>query len=414
MTLFTIASKNFLNKKLSNSLCVLLMALGVAIIILVLSINKQLQQKLSNNIKGIDMVVGAKGSPLQLMLSAVYQIDNPTGNISLQEATEATSNPFVKKAIPIAMGDSYQGHRIVGCKASYWEHYEASLANGRYANKAMECVLGAQTAQKLSLRTGDTFASVHGLEAEGDSHDEAKYVVTGVLAPNNSVIDQLILTPLQSVWQVHEHSSQSNNLALLEDKEENHADEHKAEAADNDKQITAMLVAFRNPMGLMMLPRNINANTKMHAALPSIEINRLFSMLGLGIDSLQWLAYLIIFVAGISVFIMLYNSLKERRYELALMQSMGASRAKLFVMLLIEGLWVGLLGFLFGYIIGQVALFIFSRYFEKSFNYQLGNQMFSSETVLIFLACLAISLLASALPSLGVYKINISKTLAEG
>jgi putative ABC transport system permease protein len=412
MNIFEIATKNFLSKKLSNSLCILLMALGVGLIYLLGSINRQIEQKFTNNIKGIDMVLGAKGSPLQLMLSAVYQIDNPTGNISLAEAKAATANPFVKKAIPIAMGDSHRGYRIVGCEPSYWQHFGGKLAQGNWPKNELECVLGARATAALSLKLGDSFESTHGLAAQGEKHAENKFVVVGIMAHTNSVADQLILTPLASIWHVHEHENTSSSLDLLAENPNQHtqATSHTADSP----QITAMLVSFRNPMGLMLLPRQINSNTNMQAALPSIEINRLFAMLGVGIDSLNWLAMLIMAVAGISVFIMLYNSLKERRYELALMHSMGAGRAKLFAMLLTEGLWVGVCGFVLGMLLAQVGLYLFGLTAEKNYNYVFENELLNRNTLQLLLLCLGLSTLAAALPAASVYKMNISKTLAEG
>jgi putative ABC transport system permease protein len=406
MNILKISWKNILDKALTNGLSTLLMALGVGIIALIISLGKELDEKFTKNIKGIDMVVGAKGSPLQLILSSIYQIDAPTGNISFAEANTLARNPFIKKAIPIAMGDSYLGYRIVGTDSSYIAHYQATVADGKLFQKEMECVIGQTLAQKLNLKIGQKIASAHGLENEGEKHDDVKYTITGILAYNNSVLDQLIITPLESVWHVHEHEQkESNALELLDEKP-------TTETAEN-KQITAMLVKFRNPMGLMTIPRNINANTNMQAALPAIEINRLFSLMGIGLDTLKWIAFLIIFVSGLSVFVSLYNSLKERKYEMALMLSMGATRLKLFTLLLLEGLIIGITGFVIGLIMSKLVLFAMSKTAEESFHYQFNMLAFSMNELWIFIACIAISIFAAAIPSLGIYKINISKTLAS-
>jgi putative ABC transport system permease protein len=406
MNILKISWKNILDKSLTNGLSTLLMALGVGIIALIISLGKELDEKFTKNIKGIDMVVGAKGSPLQLILSSIYQIDAPTGNISFAEANTMSRNPFIKKAIPIAMGDSYMGYRIVGTDSSYLSHYQATVADGKLFEKEMECVIGQTLAQKLNLKIGQKIASAHGLDNEGEKHDDVKYTITGILAYNNSVLDQLIITPLESVWHVHEHEQkESNALELLDEKP-------TTETAEN-KQITAMLVKFRNPMGLMTIPRNINANTTMQAALPAIEINRLFSLMGIGLDTLKWIAFLIIFVSGLSVFVSLYNSLKERKHEMALMLSMGATRLKLFTILLLEGLIIGLTGFVIGMIMSKLALFAMSKTAEESFHYQFNMLAFSIDELWIFIACIAISIFAAAIPSLGIYRINISKTLAS-
>ncbi len=405
MNIFKISWKNFQNKKLTNGLSILLMALGVGIISLIVNLGKQLDEKFTKNIKGIDMVVGAKGSPLQLILSSIYQIDSPTGNISLAEANTLSKNPFIKKAIPIAMGDSYMGYRIVGTNEMYLPHYMVVIAKGSRFEKPMDCVIGASVAQNLALKVGDTFTSAHGLDSEGEKHTTQNYTVTGILGYNNSVIDHLIVTPLESIRAVHEHTNnQSKSLSLLEDE--------KIQKTDKE-QITALLVKFRNPMGMMTVPRNINANTNMQAALPAIEINRLFSLMGVGINTLKWIAFLIVLVSGISVFVSLYNSLKERKYEMALMLSMGATRFKLYIMLLLEGLLIGILGYLAGILLSKLALFYVSKSAGQNFHYQFNVFALNVDDLLLLAGALFIGILAAAIPSIGIYKINISETLGD-
>ncbi|GGC11751.1 ABC transporter permease [Dyadobacter sediminis] len=404
MNLLKISIANLKEKKLNSFLSALLLTLGIGMISLLLLLNKQLDEQFRRNIKGIDLVVGAKGSPLQLILSSIYQIDAPTGNVPLSEVNSLRKNPFVKTVIPLSMGDSYQGFRIVGTTPKYTEHFQAKIAQGHLYNASMEVTIGSKVARNTGLKIGDTFSSSHGLDSEGDVHGNRKYVVKGVFEPNGSVVDQLILTRLSSIWDIHEHA------------EENHEVEKHTlgpEHEDEDKQVTSALVQFRNPMGLMTIPRQINENTSMQAALPSIEINRLFSLLGVGIETLRALALVIIMIAGASVFISLYNSLKERKYEMALMLSMGATRTKLFLMLLLEGLMLAIIGFVAGIVLSRIGLWLFSRAAEQDFHYSIRQFGILPEEIYLFFAALFIGLLAAALPSLGIYKLNISRTLAE-
>ncbi|MCE7067671.1 FtsX-like permease family protein [Dyadobacter sp. CY326] len=396
MNVFKISLANLKEKKLNSFLSALLLTLGIGMISLLLLLNKQLDEQFRRNIRGIDMVVGAKGSPLQLILSSIYQIDAPTGNVPLSEVDALRKNPFVKTVIPLSMGDSYQGFRIVGTTPKYTEHFQAKLAQGKLYNASMEVAIGSKVAAQSQLKIGDTFASSHGLDADGDTHKEKKYKVTGIFEPSGSVVDQLIITRLSSVWDVHEH-----------------AEEHGAHEESDEKQVTSALIQFRNPMGLLTIPRQINANTSMQAALPSIEINRLFTLLGVGIETLRTLALIIITIAGVSVFVSLYNSLKERKYEMALMLSMGATRSRLFLMLLLEGLMLAVIGFFAGIIASRVGLWLFSRAAEQDFHYSLRKFTILPQEIYLFFAALFIGFLASALPSLGIYRLNISRTLAE-
>lgn len=384
------------------------MTLGIAIISLLLLLGKQLQDKFAKNISGIDMVVGAKGSPLQLILSSVYQIDNPTGNVYLSDVKEIAQNPLVKEMIPLSMGDNYQSYRIVGTNKKYFEHFKAQVATGELFKKDLDVVLGAQVALNTGLKVGDTFSSSHGLDAEGEVHDDTKYKVSGILVFNNSVIDNLILTSLNSVWNIHQHKEEHTEAENAP-----HETHEAEEAAMSKREITSALIKFRSPMGLMSMPRNINQNSKLQAALPSIEVNRLFELLGIGIDGLQILAAVIMLISGISVFVSLYNSLKERKYEMALMLSMGASRTRLFLMLLLEGVLLALFGFVAGVVLSRVGIILISNQLSKKFHFDVSQMSLQTGEIYLFAGALVIGILAAALPSINIYRLNISRTLAE-
>lgn len=397
--LFKISWKNILDKKLNSFLCILLMTLGIAMISLLMLLGKQLQDKFAKNISGIDLIVGAKGSPLQLILSSIYQIDNPTGNVYLDDVAAIAQNPLVKEMIPLSMGDNYQGYRIVGTNKKYFEHFKTEFSSGKMFKNNLEVVLGGQTAQNTSLKVGDTFASSHGLDSEGEKHAENNYKVVGILAFNNSVVDNLILTSLGSVWSIH---------AKHEVGEEHHEEEDSLAK----KEITSAIIKFRSPIGMMTMPRNINQNSKLQAAVPAIEVNRLFELLGIGIEGLQFLAAAIMFISGISVFVSLYNSLKERKYEMALMLSMGASRTRLFLMLLLEGIILALLGFLAGILLSRIGIYLISNALSKKFYFDISQFSLQTGEIYLFFGALLIGIIAAAIPSIGIYRINISKTLA--
>lgn len=416
MNLFQISWRNLTDKPLSSFLSGLLMTFGITIISLLLLLNKQLDDQFRKNIKGIDMVVGAKGSPLQLILSSIYQIDSPVGNIPLDEAERLTRNPMIKTAIPLAMGDNYRSFRIVGTNKKYLDHFEATIGQGRLFQQDLEVVIGPRVAEGAGLKLGDTFSGSHGLDQDGEEHANTKYKVVGLLKATNTVTDQLILTPVSSVWAIHEqgHGGAGETAESHAGEEDHGAEAHQGEEAHEEepREITSMLVKFRNPMG-MMLARGINTNSKLQAALPNIEINRLFSLLGVGVETLRGLAIAIMLISGVSVFVSLYNSLKERRYEMALMLSMGATRAQLFGMLLLEGLVLAVIGFGLGVVLSRVGLWLFSSSVSSEYHYDLsGFSILPEEWALLGVAVL-IGLLAAALPALGVYRMNISRTLAE-
>ena len=412
------------SRPLSTTLSLILLTLGVGMITLLLQVNRHIQEQMANNVRGIDMVVGAKGSPLQLILSAVYHIDAPTGNISLHEAEALKKNRLVSSAIPLSYGDSYRGYRIVGSNHDYPALYKATVREGKLWQATFDVTIGATVAQNLNLKIGDTFSGAHGLLEGGESHDEHAYEVVGILDYSNSVLDQLILTATESVWEVHDHGHEEEDDREEEGDhdheegehdhdEEGEHDEHAGHDHDEDKEITAMLVKFRSPMGIIQLPRMVNTETNMQAAVPSYEISRLFGLMGVGIDTLSAIALIIMIVSGLSVFISLYNALKDRQYEMALMRTYGATRWQLVWLVLQEGLLLTFSGFIFGIIFSRLGLLLVSGMMSSSYHYEFSGWIWVTEEAWLLVIALAIGLLASLIPAIRVFRINISQTLAD-
>lgn len=399
MSPLKISWKSLWSKPLSASLNIMLVAFGTGILTLLLLASTQIEEKLNNNSKDIDLVVGAKGSPLQLILSSIYYIDFPTGNIPLKEANELSHNPFVKRATPLALGDNYNGVRIVGTDSNFISLYGLKIKHGKFWVKDLEATIGINVAKEQNLKVGDTFYGAHGLTNNSDVHKDHPYKVVGILTPQHNVTDNLILTNIASVWEMHEEEGKKENgKGKMEDVE--------------DREITALLIQYRSPMSVAMFPRMVNQMTSLQSASPAMESTRLFSLIGVGVDTLQWFAVLIMFIAAISVFINLYNSLKERNYDLAIMRTLGASRTKLFIIVILEGLLLTIAGTIVGILIGHVVLELIGNYQESS-QAKLSGKIFITSELYLLLAGLGIGIFASALPALQAYRSNISKILAK-
>jgi putative ABC transport system permease protein len=403
MNIFKLSIKNLFYRPLSSLLSLLLLALGVSMISLLVLINSVVQDQMNNNLKGIDMVVGAKGSPLQLILSSVYHVDSPTGNISLKEARSIEKNPMVGNSVPLLYGDNYEGFRIVGTNEKFIELYNLSIENGSFWDDEFEVVVGKKIATKLNLKVGDTFVTSHGLRQTGESHADTPFTVVGITNFSNSVADQLILTSAESVWGVH--GDHTHN-----DEEHDHYEEHDH---DDDKEITAMLIKFNSPMNVIQFPRYINENTNLQSAVPSYEISRLFKLFGFGIETINLLAYLIIVVSGISIFITLFNSMKERKYDMALIRTLGGSRLQLSSMLVYEAIVLTISGFILGIILSRLGLVFISSLMESSFNYSLNSYGILNDEFWLLAISIFIGLIACLIPSIQVYKMDISKTLSN-
>ena len=407
-----IAWKNAWFKPLNTLLSIILLTASVAIISLLILLQKQFEKQFSSNIDGVDLVIGAKGSPMQLILSSVYQMDAPTGNINYAAAKVWMKHPFVKTAIPLAFGDNYRGFRIVGTTEDYLKKYEAEITSGKMFSKNFEVVLGSEVARKMNLKVGDTFLSSHGDAEEGEIHEEHPYVVAGIASSTGKVIDNLILSNIESIWAMHHHAEEVSEAAAHQSEESNdHEETHNHE---EDHEITAVLIKLKNKMGFVLWPRLIAQNTDMQAASPAIEINRLFSLFGIGLEALQYLAYGIMLISGISIFIALYNTLKERKYEFALMRVSGASQSQLLVLVLFESILLCIIGFVLGTIVGRLGLYFISTSTEE--NYKMAFNPFEfavKEEGILFLTTIFVGIIAALIPAVKAYRLNISKTLAN-
>lgn len=419
-----LAWRNLWFKPLNTILSIILLTASVAIISLLILLQEQFEKQFSSNIDGVDVVLGAQGSPLQLILSSVYQVDSPTGNISYSEAKTWMKHPFVKSAIPLAFGDNYRGFKIVGTTPDYLEKYGATVSQGKIFQKDFEVVVGSEIAKKLNIKVGDKFFGSHGDAAEGEVHEEFAYHVSGIASPTGKVIDNLILCTIPSVWAMHEthdHAEEENpehgkegHIHFEGDEHEHHDHETAAEVPEHAQEITAVLIKFRNKMGFVTWPRLIAQNTKMQAASPAIEINRLFSLFGIGLEALQYLAYGIMLISGISIFIALYTTLKERKYEFALLRVSGASRLQLLSLVLFESILLCFVGFVFGTIVGRIALWLISSSTDEEYKMTFNPFAFVwQKEGILFIAAIFVGILAAIIPAIKAYRLNISKTLAN-
>ena len=425
MNILHLSWKNILNKPLNLVLNLVLFALGVGLISLLLLVNVQLEDKFEKNFAGIDLVIGAKGSPLQLILSSLYHLDAPTGNMPVSESKAFLNpkHPIFKSAIPLSLGDSHRGYRIVGTNTGFIDLYEAKFADGKLFEENMEVVVGATVAKNLNLKLADEFKSSHGLiEDENLVHeDAAPFKVVGILEKTGSVIDQLIVTKTQSIWAVHDEHSHEAEESMEHNEAEHDHDHDEAEHSEDlpltsyeDKSITSLLVKFkgRNIQALNMA-RNINENTNFQAATPAIEINRLYTLLGVGEEALKAMALLIIFVSGLSIFISLFSSLRERKYELAVMRTLGARPDFLFQLIIFEGIIIAVLGYFCGIALSHGSMVLLADFLEKSYRYDFSAAIFLKEEIYIFGGSLVIGIIAAIIPAFQASKTDIHATLAD-
>lgn len=416
-----LAFKNLIHNGLSSALSWISLSLSVCIISILMVLQNSYEKQFLRSIEGVDMVLGAKGSPLQLILSSVFHIDAPTGNISFEEVQKWMNHPYVKQAIPLAYGDSYKGTPIVGSDHSLLQHYGGRIAGGRLFTRDFEVVIGSKAAQKLMLKQGQQFYSAHGRDEHGEEHREHPYTVSGVLTPTGTVLDNIIVSNIESVWKIHEPHSHDHQLQTTPEPHapvagpggHQHDEEERSESAK--KELTAVLIRFKNPMGMIQLPRLINKQTNLMPAIPAIELNRMFSILGVGIDVLTYVGTGIMLLSAFSIFVALYNSLTARKYETALLRATGTSRWEIILLFISEGLLLGIGGVITGLLLSRCLLFFITGYFFAGYhmNIAVTGWLLNQELYLIAGAML-ITLFAAMIPALKAGFLNLSKALAHG
>ena len=404
MNLASVSASYLKARALNTALNVLLLALGLATITLVMLASHQLEERMHRDARGIDLVVGAKGSPMQIILSSIYQLDVPTGNIPWRQAQELAKHRGVKKALPLAMGDNYRGFRIVGTNHEYVAHYGAELQRGRLWNAPLEAVLGSDVAKQSGFGLDSKFMGAHGMSGDSENmHEEHPYRVVGVLRPTGTVVDRIVLTDVASLWAVHADQYEIKDVARVAEL-----------LPEEGKELTALLIQYSSPLSAAILPRYVNANSGMQAASPAYETARLFTIIGVGVDVLRGFALVLVFSAGLSVFIALYNALEERRYDLAIMRALGASPKKLMALLLFEGMLLALIGAAVGLALGHALTEVLGWALKRVNQPEVTGWTWSADELWLVALALGVGVIAALLPAWRAYRTDIAGTLARG
>ena len=398
MTVMRLALAYARRRPLSTLLVVVLLAIGVATVTLTLLLSRELADRLTRDAAGIDLVVGAKGSPLQIVLAGVYHVDVPPGNIPLAAVAELRANPLVREVIPLALGDSFRGFRVVGTEPALVAHYGATLRDGRLWQAPLEAVVGSAVAAATGIGVGGEFAGAHGLAEGGGEHGDARFRVTGVLAPTGTVLDRLVLTALDSVWAVHELHGEAPH------------DEHEAEP---EREVTLALVRYASPLAAATLPRAIDRNTALVAASPAYETARLMTVFGAGLDLIRAFALLLVAASGLMLFVALAQALEDRRYDLAILRALGASRRKVAAVLLLESFALTLAGTAAGIVLAHAAALGIGLVVPAAAPLAAAAQRWVPEEWAVVALALGAGILAALWPAWRAMRVDVAATLAD-
>lgn len=369
--MLTLASKSLRNRKFTTILTVTSIALSVTLLLGVERIRKEAKASFTNTISGTDLIVGARTGPVQLLLYSVFRIGNATNNISWQSYQEIARNPNVKWTIPISLGDSHHGYRVMGTNADYFEHFRFAggrrleLSQGRIFNDVFDAVLGADVAQSMNYRLEDPIIIAHGAgKVSFIKHDDKPFTVVGILEKTGTPVDQTVHVRLEGIEAIHidwrdgapvPGQSLSAQKVLTMDL--------------SPKVITAFLVGLKSRIAAFGVQRLVNQYPRepLLAILPGVALQELWDLIGVAEQALLAVSGFVVVVGLCGMLIALMTSLNERRREMAILRSVGARPMHVFSLIVGESALLTLLGvvagigLLYGLLIGSQPL-ILSKY----------------------------------------------------
>ncbi len=436
MSIFRIVWKNIRQRSLASVLTMFSIMLGVALVVSILILKQESSDAFNQTATGYEIIVGPKGSSLQLTLNTIYQIGVPIQNMPYDTYTKLKDDKRVKLAIPYVLGDNFKNHRFIGTTPeifsdfSYQKDKKYQLKEGRFFTKDFEVVIGNETALRTGLKIGDTFAGSHGVESyEGYEgmfeHAEFKFTVVGILEKTFTPVDKVIFTSMNSIWEIHHHEAEEKlkeRTGGTNDttKHDGHNHSKDAEGVHElkyaDKSVTAILVSLKSPVFFDLLRRQINENKyegiNAQAVIPVFEIKQLFDIIGNINSILIIIAYLVVFVAVISILVSIYNSMNERKRDIAIMRSLGARKQTILNIILIEGFIISFIGGILGIIISHLLIFIFKDTISNIAGIQISGTVFNIFEFYILTGTVLLGLIVTIIPALKAYNTDVAGNLA--
>jgi putative ABC transport system permease protein len=393
---------------------VAIVALAVALTVTLMLLAEGIHQGLVHATEPFDLIVGAKGSPIQLVLNTVFLQDTPIGNIEEGLVDDLAARPGVAAAIPMGFGDNYRGYRIVGTAPALFEQRVApsrppwlQLAEGRPFRAQFEAVIGAKAARDLGIKVGETFTSVHGLSVRehGEAHRHNPYRVVGILKPVGGPYDQAILVSMESIWHIHEHH----------EAEEDEAAEPAAHAAEDEHDghehgVTAILVKPKGYADAMRLYQQFQSEPRAQLVFPAQVIVQLFALMGQGEHVLQLIAALVIAMTLLTVALTLYGSAQSRSREQAVLRAIGANAGDIFRIILLEGVVTVGAGLVCGLLVGHGLFGVLAGILQQQTAITIGLGGSWKELVLAG-GVVGFGLLASLAPAALAYRFDVARNL---
>lgn len=413
MTLLRLSLKSLFNRKTTTLLTILSIAISVTLLLSLERIRLGAQESFKNTISGTDLIVGARSSPLQLLLYSVFRIGDATNNVSWESYQDLKKNPETKWTIPISLGDSHKGFRVVGTDENYFNHYKfsggknLSLLEGERFKNLFDVVLGYDVAQKLKYKLNDKIILAHGTGASFQDHAQTPFVIVGILNKTGTPVDQSVHVSLEAIEAIHvgwESGAPSKDSPTQEE---------LLKKSLTPKSITAFFMGLNSRSGVLKIQREINTYSQepLTAALPGVVLTSLWQNMSFMENILKLLTGLVFLTSLLSLFLVLLTSLKERRREMAILRSMGAKPFFVFMLFVFESCLVTLLGILGGILLTLIALFIAEPILVDKFGLILDLAKWTANDLIYLGLMFACSFIVGMIPAFLAYRNSLSDGL---
>jgi putative ABC transport system permease protein len=351
----------------------------------------------------VDLVVGPKGSALDLVLCCALHVSEPRGLVPMKTAMTAVGNPMIRAAAAIALGDNIDGWRIMGSTPAILAVYRAKIASGQMWTGKLQAVLGASAARALNLKLGDSFVGAHGLAAGGESHEKFPYNVVGILAPTGSALDRLVLTDIETVRYVHVEQAKAEIAEKGSTDEEN--------VADLPEGATAVVASYRVPTAAAFMPRQIDATDNLSAASPTLEIARLIGYVRPLTIAVTGLGLLLVIIAASGAAIGLMATMNARTRDLALLRALGASPGKIAMVAFAEASMIMAAALVLGGALTAGLLLIGRDVLADSTGLLLQPELGWDQIAMLLLGTISVTVVAAAFPALRAIHTQIEELL---
>ncbi|NRA46243.1 MAG: ABC transporter permease [Oligoflexales bacterium] len=406
---FYLSLRSMRNRMLSSSLTLLSIALSVALLLGVQRVREGARESFENTISDTDLILGARSGPVQLLLFSVFHIGNATQNISWESYQKWKNHPEVKWAIPISLGDSHKGYRVVGTDENFFSNYkfgrknQLSYAHGSQFSDLFHVVLGAEVADELSYRLGDKLVLSHGIsDVSFQDHEDKPFTVSGILQKTGTPVDRSLFISLEGLSAMH--ADWESGAPPLPGQELSAEQVRNMDLTPSD--VTAMLVGLKSKMGIFKLQRAINDDKEeaLLAILPGVTFRELWATLGVAEAALLVVAFFVVIAGVLGMASSILTTLNERRREIAIIRSLGAKPADIFMLLLSESVFLGFGGCLLGIILIYTALWFSQPFVETYFGLFIPIKALGLLDLYLILSVFLLSVFTGIFPALKAYR----------